>query len=344
MNKENIWPLVGNENITEFLAKHIKKNNVAGAYIFCGPEDLGKKTCVFFFAQTLLCQKRKGSEPCGTCPSCRKFANAHNREDLMSGVNSDFFVIGREEDKKNISIDQARELIKKLNMSSFLDSFKIGIIKDAHTLSLEAANALLKTLEEPKNNVVIVLLTSSLESLPATIISRSRVLRFAPVKFDTIYKYLVDDLKAPRSAAKNFAHLSGGRPALAVKFFEDQDYYESYLKKAEVFLKFFKGDLNDRFLAIEGIIGKKTKGQESVRLAEDTLSVWRALNRDLMLTEYDRNDLIWNEAVKNELAEVQARLKIKNILNIAGSIELAEMYLKANVNSKLALEQVALSI
>jgi len=344
--KKESWPLVGNENITEFLSKHIKNNTVYGSYIFCGPEDLGKKTLAYHFAEVLLCQRKKtsGSEACGACPSCRKFSNRGDDDNGLRIAHSDLYVIDKEDDKKNISIVQVRELIKKLSLSSFLDSYKIGIIRNAETLSTEAANALLKTLEEPRNKVVVILITGEAEALPQTIISRSRILKFGLVKTDVIYEYLVDEYKASRSAAKNFSHLAAGRPALALKFFQDKTYYDEHIVQAETFLNFFRSDLNNRFLAIENIIGKKNKGQESVERARDILGAWRSIARDLLLIKFNQRDLINNEVMKKELESVNPGVKTLAIIRAANSIRRAEQYIRANMNPKLALEQVAVSI
>jgi DNA polymerase III subunit delta' len=189
MEKENFrknWPLVGNKQITEFLEKAIIKNELAGTYIFQGIDDLGKSTVARYFAQILLCQDRKSTDilPCGLCPSCHSFKTGQNNnetnEDML--MHGDCHIIKKDDDKKNISIEQVRDFIRVLSMSSFLGNYKIGIIKQADTLSLEAANALLKTLEEPNEKVVIILITPDLETLPETIVSRSQVLNFYPVK------------------------------------------------------------------------------------------------------------------------------------------------------------------
>ena len=160
------WPLVGNFQIIEFLERSIVNDKVAGTYIFNGPDNLGKTTVARYFAQCLLCQNRQsgqGNLPCGQCPSCLQFQVRD--QELLSGIDQeeiadahgDFHIIKRAKDKKNITVEQVREFINILSMSSFLGFYKIGLIKHAESLSLEGANALLKTLEETKDLVVIIL-------------------------------------------------------------------------------------------------------------------------------------------------------------------------------------------
>src|SRR5690606_22718152 len=155
---------IGNEKAIAFLDKSIKSDRLAQTYVFIGPEELGKSTVALAFAKNL--------------------------QGEMEGFNSDLHILNREADKKNISIDQVRDFIKILNLSSFSGSYKIGLIKEADLLSEEAKSALLKTLEEPKEKVIIILLVSNEENLPATILSRSQKIYFNPVSASVIYDYL----------------------------------------------------------------------------------------------------------------------------------------------------------
>ncbi len=246
--------------------------------------------------------------------------------------------------KKNISIEQVREFIKKLGLSSFLNSYKIGLIKHAETMTKEAANALLKTLEEPKLKVVIILVAANIEMLPDTIASRSQVLEFRAVKDDIIYDYMVKERGVPRSAAKNFSRLCLGRPALAMKFLENKDFYETYLDRLNVFLDFFSQDINERFRAINSLFGREARGQEQARLANRILEVWQGGVRDLLLLYYDQTDLIQHHLVQDKLTRIQASNKINKMVDLLSILTQAKNYLQANVNPKLVLEGVAVSV
>lgn len=352
------WPLVGNGHIIDFLSRSVKNNNLAHAYIFCGPDNLGKTTTANFFAKTLLCESKKKlsferGAPCGECSSCRKFFNPPTP--LQKGgeggyqggvvnIHSDFYLIKKEKDKKNISIEQVREFIRKLGMSSFMNSYKIAVIKHAHTLSIEAANALLKTLEEPKQKVVIILITSDINALPPTIVSRSQVLKFNQVGSDIIYDYLIKEHSAARSAAKNFSRMCLGRPALAVKFLHNKEFYDNYLKNVNVFLNFLNQDINGRIKSVEELIGVKAAGQESAVLARRIVEVWLGLSRDLLLLKFNHGDLIQHEIALKELTAAKEKLKLENMLNLTVALRRADEYIRANVNPKLVLENIAISI
>lgn len=337
MQKNNFtfsWPLVGNLNIIEFLSKSVNYGNIAGSYIFCGPEDLGKATIVDYFCKALVCQnnsKGSGKLPCGECSSCKQ---------AERGLYGDYYLIEKDPEKKNISIEQIREFIRKLGMASFMNGCKIGVIKNSENLSIEAANALLKTLEEPKVKVVIILLTSYLDALPDTIISRSQVLEFKPVKTDLIYNYLLER-GARRSQAKDLARLAAGRPALAVKFLEDQDFYKEYIDCAKAFLSLPQEDINARLALVEKLIGSSA-GQESVGLAGGIIGIWQGVARDLLLASCGHSYLARNFLLAEEMKN--CKLKISDLLALFDNLKLGRDYLASNVNPKLVLENITMNL
>ena len=351
MKKEkNNWPLIGNEHIKEFLGRILKKGKVSGTYIFNGPDNLGKTTIAKYFAKSLLCQEKRGIVPCENCSACKQLNIIQkSREEVTLdeegvSIHGDFHLVKKEKDKKNISIEQVRSLIRTLSMSSFLNSYKIGIIKHAESLSQEAANALLKTLEEPRKDVVIILITHSIEVLPETIVSRSKILNFRPVKFDTIYEHLIEDYGASRSMAKNFACLSLGRPALAVKFFQNKDFLAVYKERAESFEKIFSLDINERLEAVGDLTAKMDTGQEAVESAKRIIEIWQGLARDWMLLEYGHVDLVQHKILEEQLDRIRKRLTLRHLLVFNQALEKARENLFSNVNPKLVLENITLSI
>lgn len=347
--KQTDWPLLGNEHIINHLSGLLERGKIGGSYIFLGPDDLGKGTLANYFAKSMLCEKE--GAPCGECPSCRQMRNLkvgaqkeEGQEEGFEVIHGDLHFIKREDDKKNISIEQVRGLINALSKSSFLNSYKIGIIKDAETLSIEASNALLKTLEEPGRKVVVIMLASNLESIPETIASRSQVLNFYPVNTDAIHDYLVDHYHASRTDAANIAHLSLGRPALAVKLLEDKEFYDEYLLRASVFMNFFKQDINDRFSGIKKIIGTRSSFGTSRKEAVSILGTWRGIVRDLLLVATYNKNLIQYKVLAEELEKVSGVVNINTLLKISHKLDKGEQEIKSNVNPELVLENIACHI
>lgn len=337
------WPLIGNQHITEFLGKSIVRDRLAGTYIFNGPDNLGKTTLANYFAQVLLCEDRKKDKatPCGVCSSCRSFLLETGENLELGNAHADFHILKKEKDKKNISVSQVRDFIRALNLSSFSGFYKVGVIKHADTLSIEAANALLKTLEEPKRGVIIILITKNTEGLPQTIVSRSQVLNFHLVATDIIYDYLVNSHGVGRGDAKKFARLSLGRPALALKFFEDNDFRDKYNDRVEIFLNFLRADINGRLEMIDGIIDKKIQGQEAVQLARRTIEIWQGVIRDFILLFYGHNNIVQHHQV-----EVFGRhnFSVPDLLYFQHLCRQGEEYLQNNVGPKLVLENIAINI
>lgn len=348
MSESNIkfnWPLIGNPQITDYLEKKILRDQVGGTYIFNGPDNFGKTSLAVNFAKILFCKEfnNKKEIPCGVCHSCRQF-NKHAGMNEYSTVHGDFHLIKKEKDKKNISIEQVREFIKVLSMSSFVGRYKVGIIKHAETLSREASNALLKTLEEPKENVVIILITNDFENLPSTIASRSQILNFYSVKTDEIYDYLVREYKIPRSKAKHFSRLSLGRPALALKFFENHDFFEKYQKNVDVFLNIKTSSIHKRISMLDDLLANKKDDKENLKNALRILEVWQGIMRDWIFMEFSHFNLIQHEIFLEKLEEAKKFYNLNEILRLSHFFKEALINLQANVNPKLVLENLVIQI
>jgi len=343
------WPLIGNKKNIDFLSKGLANDKLSSAYIFSGPDNMGKTKLAEHFAKIILCEKKNSpysEKPCGQCSSCRKFESQNSQisaeEDFAHG---DFFIIKKEKDKKNISIEQIRDLIRSFGMSSFSDSYKVGIIKHADTLSEQASNALLKLLEEPRKKVVIILVSSNIEKILKTIISRCQVLDFVPVEIEKINKYLLDNYELNRSAAKNYSRISLGRPALAVKFLEDREFFNNYISRLEQLLDLIEsGDINERFSLVSGMIDKKLSGLEASAVLKRLLETFQGIYRDLYLISFGLYDLVQNEIVDERLKKIQTKNTIDKITKILAELEKAEEYISANMSSKLILENISLSI
>ncbi|MDD3301910.1 MAG: AAA family ATPase [Patescibacteria group bacterium] len=336
------WPKLGNEAVLAFLDESLKNDQVASAYIFSGPDDLGKATIARALAKNLLFRDRPD------------LASQENAEQDFSSLKSDFYILTCEEGKKNISVEATRDFIHSLSMSSFLDSYKIGLVKGAESLSEGAANALLKTLEEPRDKVVIILLTTNLESLPATIISRAQVLNFYPVPTDQIYDYLLEHYGVSRSVAKNLAALSLGRPLRAVKFLESDAWYLKHLSLAGVLLKLLVRPLNERWSLANGIIGSRASFAESSEEFLLVLEVWQGVLRDLLMLNSGHEDLIQFAALAEELKITYRSLSnsfkdnhndLNNfLLEKEKLLKKHQDYLQANVSPKNLLDSLIINL
>lgn len=164
----------GHDDVVESLRRTLQQGRFPHALLFVGPEGVGKHTFARTLAQALLCEKSEPSalDPCQTCPSCLQ-VKARRHPDVLE--------VGRPEDKHELPIKVIRELCIELGLKPARGSRKVAIVDDADDLNDEAANAFLKTLEEPPDGSVLVLIGTSAELQLETIVSRCRVVRFEPL-------------------------------------------------------------------------------------------------------------------------------------------------------------------
>lgn len=323
-SRKYVWPAIGNEKAIDFLNRSLISDKVAQTYIFIGPEELGKSTIALAFARNL--------------------------QGDYDGFNSDLYLLSPEAGKKNIGIDQVRDFIKRLNLSSFLNSYKIGLIKEADLLSEEAKSALLKTLEEPKDKVVIILLAKSEESLPATILSRAQKLYFYPVPAAAIYDYLIANYGTNRSLAKELANLALGRPLKAIHYLENPETYKNYLEEAEKFLSLFNLEINARLKILDTLFSDKTYSRQATTEALNFLMMAEGLLRDLLLLNLEQKDrlqhLVLLSALEKSLNSLagESEEKAVALLTRLKLISQAREYLEANVNPRLVLEQLIINL
>ncbi len=196
--------LFGQEKAKHMLKRSLASGRVPHAYIFKGPDGVGRKLFGRGFAAAVNCRNSKEIKACGVCPSCMK---------IYSGNHPDFKVVSPE--KGGIKIGQIRKLCKDLTYPPYESAMRVVILEDMHTMRLEAANSLLKTLEEPPENNLLILTADSSQEILATLTSRCQVVPFSGLQDDdtaTILKQLGVD----PGDAQIFAHLSGGSPGKAL--------------------------------------------------------------------------------------------------------------------------------
>lgn len=179
MNFEN---LIGNEEIKKLLEKTIKENNISHSYVFSGPRGIGKYEFAKQFAKMILCTSK--SKTCNQCKSCIEFENSNNPD--VAIINPD---------GNSIKIEQIRKLILKSSEKPIISNKKVYIINDSDVMTKEAQNSLLKTLEEPPNYLIIILITSNENKLINTIRSRCTKIQFNKIQDNILKKYLEEKYK-----------------------------------------------------------------------------------------------------------------------------------------------------
>jgi len=340
MKKAENWGVIGHQSIIKYLKRAVERKAPAQAYLFYGQSHLGKTAVAEKFIAALLCSDGV-STACDDCPSCRQ---------LSKGVHPDLFWVRQERDeksdklKKNISIEQVRGLKERLQMGSFWNSYKIAIIEEADKLSTDAANALLKILEEPASKVVIILLAEAAENMPLTVASRCEKLHFLNVGQKDIYDYLIQ-AGAVRDEAINLAQLSQGRPGLAITFFREPEFYHEYGKIVADFISFCGEKFQKKVKFIQGLAPEAKGMVESAANLKNYLNIWQSVARDLLFLKIDgegETDLI-NLVALGELKKIARNYSVSQALNLVELIDQTARLLDQNVNPQLALENLLLA-
>lgn len=312
--------LKGQDSAVSFLKSVIRNNRLSCAYIFSGPEGVGKRLAAINFAKALNCLKASSYEGCEICPSCKK---------INESSHPDVSIIIPEKEGGSIKIEDVRQIIKDIYLKPFEARKKVYIIDGAQDMKHEAANALLKTLEEPPADSILILITENLKALFHTIVSRSQVVRFFPLKLKEIEGILTKEYLLDETPARILAHLSGGRLGEALRFKDD----DIFTKRAS-----FMKSISSRPLDLDFDNVRK----EDFRLYLDMLLSWfrdilntKAGLEDSMLVNIDKKDIISNEA---------RRMSFEYLEGVINNIVSTFTYLDRNVNQKLAMSVLGLKI
>ncbi len=321
--------VVGQEQLKEYLESAIRLNKISHAYIINGERDAGKEFIAKTFAMALQCENRHGVEPCQECHSCKQ---------ALSGNHPDIIFITHEK-PGTISVDDIRRQINNdVAIKPYSGPKKIYIMNEGEKMTVQAQNALLKTLEEPPEYAVILLLTTNVNSLLPTILSRCVVLNMKPARDDQIKKFLMDNMGIPDYKANvcvAFARGNVGKARILAKSEE----FDKVKEEAITLLKY----INEMELSeIVAAIKKINEYQLDVNDYLDILSIWY---RDALLFKatHDVNNLIFKEEIQY-IRKVADRSTYEGIEEIIDGLEKSKQRLSANVNFDLTLELLLLTI
>lgn len=334
------WPICGQEKVLEFLRLVILRQRPAHAYIFAGQSGLGKFTVAKNFVQALICQKKdkNTAKPCQTCSDCQQ---------LIKNFHPDVYFLKRETEektdklKREISVEQVRDLKSRLTQATLLGGFKAAIIDEAQYLNVNAANALLKVLEEPTAKTVIILITNNLDSIPQTIVSRSQVLKFLPVSQTKIEKYL---LAQGIKDGQNLARLCLGRPGLALALAQQPERYRQLAAAAENFFKLIKTDLAGRFTLVDSLIDWQKDETKNIEQLAALFTVWQTILRDELLLKNESDELVVNFNFLTALQNNRPLFSSARIRNLIDFFQQAIKYFRQNINPRLVLENLIINL
>lgn len=320
--------IIGQEQLKEHLQSAIKMNKVSHAYIINGERCAGKEFIARIFAMTLQCEKGE-AEPCGECHSCKQ-ALSGNQPDIIRVTHEKPNSIGVEDIRSQINSDMA--------IKPYSSPRKIYIINEGEKMTVQAQNALLKTLEEPPAYGIILILTTNVNSLLPTILSRCVVLNMKPVEDSLVKKYLMEEMQIPDYKADICVAFARGNIGKA-RLLASSEEFENIREDAVTLMKYI-GEME-----MHEIVGAIKKiGEYKLEISDylDIISIWY---RDVLLFKAtnDVNHLIFKEEIQY-IKKVAGKSDYEGIEKILDALEKAKSRLSANVNFDLTMELLLLTI
>ena len=313
------WPVVGHDWAVDLLRRTASAGRPPQSLLVTGPPNVGKGTLVRALAQELLCTA--DLRPCGTCRACHLVA---------SDRHPDLYWISPE--KGSLKIAQVRALTRQLSLSPMEGPWQIAVLDQFELATPGAANALLKTLEEPPPNVMIALLAQRADALLPTIVSRCQIISLRPIPRPIIEQALVAQGMIDVAQAKLLSHICGGRLGWALSASASPDLLSRRTQVLEDLFVLLRANRVERFMYAQ------TMSQQNADAILETLELWIGWWRDLLLltcsspvslTNVDRIAELQEAA--NQWDAVTART---NVLALQRTME----QISYNANTRLALE------
>lgn len=329
------WSILSHEWAAGLLARHIARGETRHAYLFCGPEGVGRRTLALQLAQALNCRQPPApGQACGVCRDCTQFAALRH---------PDLSVIQAVDDEGNpviggsILIEQIRAVTPTLSLAPYQSAYRVALFLRFEEATREAQNALLKTLEEAPDKAILLLTADSAENLLPTIVSRCEVLRLRPLEMEKLAEVLQLRWGLEPAAARRLAHLSGGRPGIALRLHQDPAAQEKIQRHLEDLLQLLGQNKRERFRFAEKHFKStgKNKPREQLR---GMLNDWLSLFRDLLLVSSGAEAPLTHLDQEADLRRIARQVDPPRARCLLSAAEQALQYLDGNVNPQLLAE------
>ena len=324
----DFYDITGHDQIKRSLRESIKNGMTSHAYIFCGNKGSGRKLTAAAFSKALNCLYPKDGNACGKCTSCIQ---------TESGNNPDIFYV-KATKTKSISVDDIREqIVEKVKIKPYSYDKKIFIVDLADTMTVQAQNALLKTLEEPPSYVTIILIAENMESFLPTILSRCVVMKFRPLSVEIVKKYLIDNIAVSEDDAKFFAEYSSGSIGEALRLSEDEGFYE------------MREDVIKSLMSLEGIDTASAmlmaKDMEKYKIYPELFDIMYMFYRDVFCYKLFKDDK--RVLQKDKMAEIQKIASAVSAESLSARLDNiidTKKKIKQNAAFQLAMEVLFINI
>ena len=329
MNLQANWGMIGHEWAVKLLKNHIAQKQTRHAYLFTGPQGIGKRTLGLKFTQAVNCpNSTPDALPCEKCITCKR---------IQDMVYPDLNVVQAEQVGGVLKVEQIRELQHSLSLAPYEGKYRIALLLRFEEAHISASNALLKTLEEPNPQVILILTAESPELLLPTIVSRCEIIRLRPASIDSLTSALHEHMDVPQADARFLAHIANGRPGLAVKLHNHPDQLEKRLEVIEELCSLLNASRVDRFEYAQGLANDK----EAARI---TLQTWVIFWRDILLKTTTSTAPLTNLDQETKIEAIASQLDTKTTYEVIKEIETTLDLMDRNVNLRLAIEVMLLKL
>jgi DNA polymerase III subunit delta' len=332
-----MWQIYGQEHILKQLEPGLKQGRLAHAYLLVGPPHVGKMTLALNLAQSVNCLQGTGA-PCGVCAQCLRVAQGHHADIRVISVTQ------RNEDgptRTVIGIGDVKEALHQAHLKPYEGACTVIIFNGAELLSEDAANALLKTLEEPPPQVLILLLTTNEEVLLSTIRSRCQLLCLLPVPKQQMAERLIAEHDAAPELAERLARLSRGCLGWAINALEDPQLLEQMEAELGRIREICEAGLEERFSYAAELAAQFSRERESTK---KILYLWLRWWRDLMLIKEGAEEYVHHQNQLGQLRIQATQLTTPQIVRFIKALRQTLEALDSNANARLALEVLMLGL
>lgn len=325
------WDVIGHAWAVELLRRDLAHDRLRHAYLFVGPDGVGKRTLAGEFARALLCPASE--PPCGQCRHCQLTAR---------GAHPDLFTIapvvsGKKVRAEKIKIEPIRQLIYDLTLKPVEARRRVARLIRFDAANVEAMNAFLKTLEEPPANVVLLLTAESADALLPTLVSRCEMLALRPLPLAAVQEALITRWLAPQAQADLLAHLSGGRLGWAVRALSDPAALDERRQKLDDLRRLVSASRVERFAYADRL----TRESSTDRI-QATLDLWGGFWRDTLLTAAQAAAPIHNLDYAGDVRRLAGAVPLDTLHAVLAGLRRTHDLLDRNVNARLALEVLLL--
>lgn len=329
------WQMIGHAWAETLLKKHMTTGMVRHAYLISGDDGVGKRTLAIRFAQALNCTGSDlAGEICGECRACV----------LMPTIQfPDLHEITPEEDSTKIKVEQIRELQQKLALSPFEGRWRIALVPDFESATESAANALLKTLEEPSENVVLLLTAIDTASLLPTIVSRCEHISLRAVSKNIVLEAIVQR-NGPGEQAELMASLAQGRPGWALRYADDPEYLIKRADLLDRLTQLLHQSKRERFDYVEGLLPRKDDLDTQRNNVLQALQVWMGVWRDALQRGFQAQVDLANPDYSNLITELNQNLNPQKIYACVHALKRAQHAIERYANVRLTMEVLMLEL